>query len=91
VGQKVEVLIEGPSPESDLLIQGRMSTQAQEIDGHVLINDLGEVSPDSLGAGDLVEIEITEAMPHDILGRFVKVISRKRPAQNVVEPSLALN
>jgi hypothetical protein len=37
IGKIVPVLVEGPSPETDLLIQGRMLTQAQEIDGHVLI------------------------------------------------------
>ena len=39
VGREVPVLVEGPSPDSDLLWQARMSTQAPEIDGVVLIND----------------------------------------------------
>ncbi len=78
VGTRVQVMIEGPSQETDLLIQGRMPTQAQEIDGHVLINDLGEFgNDDAFGfkPGDMVEVEITEALPHDLLGRVVGISS----------------
>jgi ribosomal protein S12 methylthiotransferase len=77
VGQTVAVLVEGPSEETDLLIQGRLPTQAQEIDGHVLINDLTALGETvDLRPGDLVEVEITEAMPQDLLGRAVRFISR---------------
>src|SRR5207248_2462778 len=41
IGRTVEVLVEGGSDGSELLLQGRMETQAPEIDGHVLINDAG--------------------------------------------------
>lgn len=78
LGQKVVVLVEGPSPESDLLIQGRMPTQAQEIDGHVLINDLELLGTDELHAGDRVEVEITEALPQDLVGRATRILSRSR-------------
>ena len=68
VGRRVEVLLEGPSAESDLLLQGRMETQAPDIDGHVLINDVGEsdVSP-----GEFYTIEITESMDYDLIGKIV--------------------
>src|SRR5438552_6890768 len=39
VGHEVPVLVEGTSPDTDLLWTARMSTQAPEIDGTVLIND----------------------------------------------------
>jgi ribosomal protein S12 methylthiotransferase len=78
VGRKVEVMLEGPSDETELLLQGRMRTQAQEIDGHVLINDLGDLSVEGLSPGDLIEVEITEALPHDVLGSAVRVISAAR-------------
>src|SRR5437773_4056406 len=42
VGETVSVLFEGESKESELLWQGRMETQAQDIDGCVLINDVPE-------------------------------------------------
>lgn len=82
VGRRVTVMVEGPSEETELLIQGRMPTQAQEIDGHVLINDLeglvdaGEST--DLRPGDLIEVEITEAQGHDLVGRAVAMLSRSR-------------
>ena len=80
VGKRVPVLLEGSGEESDLLLQGRMPTQAQEIDGHVLINDLGASNDLSIfEPGDLLEIEITEAMPHDLVGRVIRLISKGNP------------
>lgn len=78
VGQKVAVLIEGASEETELLIQGRMATQAQEIDGHVLVNDVSYIGVDAMDIrpGDLVEVEITEAMPHDLVGKALRVLSK---------------
>jgi len=45
VGAEVPVLVEGPSPETDLLWTARLSTQAPEIDGAVLINDFETAEP----------------------------------------------
>jgi ribosomal protein S12 methylthiotransferase len=47
-----------------------METQAPEIDGSILINDVPEgleVRP-----GDFVTVEITEAHDYDLLGRIVE-------------------
>jgi ribosomal protein S12 methylthiotransferase len=68
VGEVVPVLFEGESKESELLWQGRMETQAPDIDGCVLINDV----PDGIvpAAGDLVNVEITEAHEYDLIGRI---------------------
>jgi ribosomal protein S12 methylthiotransferase len=69
IGKRVEVLLEGPSRESDLLLQGRTRGQAPEIDGCVLINDLAEgLSPE---AGDFVNVEITGAALYDLIGTAV--------------------
>ncbi|MEW6730322.1 MAG: 30S ribosomal protein S12 methylthiotransferase RimO [Acidobacteriota bacterium] len=69
IGQRVPVLFEGPSQESELLWQGRMQSQAPEIDGCVLIND----APNNFAAdpGSLVMVEITEAHDHDLIGRII--------------------
>ena len=69
VGEVVPVLFEGESKESELLWQGRMETQAPDIDGCVLINDV----PDGVGpaAGDIVSVQITEAHEYDLIGRIV--------------------
>lgn len=66
VGRVVDVLVEGFSEETDLLLQGRTSQQAPEIDGIVLINE-GEAQ-----AGQIVKVEITEAMEYDLIGRVVE-------------------
>src|SRR5262245_21509254 len=68
VGDVVRVLFEGDSNESDLLWQGRMETQAPDIDGCVLINDV----PDGVlpSPGEFVQVEITAAYEHDLMGRI---------------------
>jgi ribosomal protein S12 methylthiotransferase len=67
VGKTVRVLLEGPSSESDLLLQGRMETQAPDIDGHVLINDAGDRVP---VAGEFYQVEITESLEYDLIGKL---------------------
>jgi ribosomal protein S12 methylthiotransferase len=69
IGKRVRVIFEGESTESDLLWQGRMETQAPDIDGCVLINDAPEGFAPSLG--DLVNVLITEAQQYDLVGRIV--------------------
>jgi ribosomal protein S12 methylthiotransferase len=69
IGQTVSVLFEGESNESELLWQGRMETQAPDIDGCVLINDAPEGFAPS--PGDLINVMITEAQEYDLVGRIV--------------------
>jgi ribosomal protein S12 methylthiotransferase len=68
VGRRVEVLLEGVSEESELLLKGRMETQAPDIDGHVLINDTGERKVQD---GEFHYVEITESMEYDLIGKIV--------------------
>jgi ribosomal protein S12 methylthiotransferase len=72
VGQRIEVLVEGPSPETEHLLMGRHEGQAPEIDGQVYIND-GLAYP-----GEFVTIEVTEAHDYDLIGR---VVERPDPKQ----------
>jgi ribosomal protein S12 methylthiotransferase len=65
VGERMEVLVEGTHPDTDLLLRGRAATQAPEIDGQVIIND-GTGAP-----GTFVTVEITEAHPYDLVGRVI--------------------
>ena len=65
IGQQVNVLVEGPSPETDLLWQARMSTQAPEIDGICYINDFRDVAPRS---GEIRQMRITDAHDYDLIG-----------------------
>jgi ribosomal protein S12 methylthiotransferase len=69
IGKECPVLLEGPSRESELLLQGRLASQAPEIDGICLINDseVGQVE-----AGEFRVIRITQALEHDLLGTIVR-------------------
>jgi ribosomal protein S12 methylthiotransferase len=70
IGSRLKVLFEGPAKDTDLLWQGRLETQAPDIDGTVLINDSPEgFQPEP---GDLVEVVITEAHTYDLVGRIVQ-------------------
>jgi len=83
IGKNVIVMIEGISEETELLLQGRMPTQAQEIDGHVLINDIESLGDLQLKAGDFIEVQITEAMPHDLVGSALRLVSRSKHIQEL--------
>jgi ribosomal protein S12 methylthiotransferase len=65
IGETVDVLVEGPHPETDLLLVGRMPTQAPDVDGQILIND-GVARP-----GTIVRVELTETAGYDLVGRIV--------------------
>lgn len=90
VGQKVVLMIEGNAPESELLIQGRMPTQAQEIDGRVIINDLGKLGVETLTPGDLVEVEVTEVAQQDLLARGVRMVKPMLKVENLLAPGLTI-
>lgn len=66
VGRTVQVLVEGVSPETDLLLEGRLRGQAPDIDGCVYINS-GECV-----VGDIVDLRITEAHTYDVVGEIIE-------------------
>jgi ribosomal protein S12 methylthiotransferase len=68
VGQEVRVLVEGLSKETDLLWEGRMPTQAPEIDGVTLINDYEGAAPRT---GEMRRLRITETHDYDVLGMLL--------------------
>jgi ribosomal protein S12 methylthiotransferase len=70
VGSIERVLFEGESAETDLLWQGRTQSQAPEVDGCVLINDAPEDYP-LPAPGDFVNVRITEAHEHDLVGAII--------------------
>jgi len=60
VGRDIEVLVEGVSDESELLLQGRWYGQAPEIDGSVYLAD-GSARP-----GELVQARVTDGSDYDL-------------------------
>ena len=67
-GQTVEAIVEGPSDESEYLLEGRLRSQAPEIDGRLLITDCGdrEVNP-----GQIVSVKIEKTFDYDVAGAIV--------------------
>jgi len=73
VGRTMPAIVCGPLAEMELLTEGRLKRQAPEIDGRLLINDGVAAS------GSLVEVEITEAHPYDLVGRIARVTAAGTP------------
>jgi ribosomal protein S12 methylthiotransferase len=71
IGKCLPVLVEGLSKESDLLWEGRLSTQAPDIDGVVYLND--GVS-EQTRPGDIVPVRITEAHEYDLVGAVQSLV-----------------
>ncbi|MBI3809535.1 MAG: 30S ribosomal protein S12 methylthiotransferase RimO [Nitrospirae bacterium] len=80
IGSILEVLVEGVSEETDLLLAARHEGQAPEIDGVVYLNEgtsdltrppqAGQDPPLPV-AGDFVKAEITAAAAYDLVGRII--------------------
>lgn len=68
IGKTLDVLIEGEHDETELLVQGRHEGQAPDIDGKVIINDFSDIK---IEVGDLVKVEITEVLDHDLVGKII--------------------
>jgi ribosomal protein S12 methylthiotransferase len=70
VGRQIDLLVEGPSEETELLWEGRTSLHAPEIDGKVLINDFGP--HEELVVGTFYRAEITESHDYDVVARILE-------------------
>jgi ribosomal protein S12 methylthiotransferase len=64
VGKEVRVLIDGPSPHHDLVLQGRLEGQAPDIDPLVILTDC---DPSRYAAGDLITARIVGARDYDLI------------------------
>ncbi|HTD25227.1 MAG TPA: 30S ribosomal protein S12 methylthiotransferase RimO [Terriglobales bacterium] len=69
IGKQFDVVLEGPSQETDWLWEGRTEMHAPEIDGKVFINDFGAL--DNVQAGEFHRCEITETHDYDLVARLV--------------------
>ncbi|MBX3695349.1 MAG: tRNA (N6-isopentenyl adenosine(37)-C2)-methylthiotransferase MiaB, partial [Steroidobacteraceae bacterium] len=73
VGRRFPILVGGPSSETDLLWEGRLQSQAEEIDGKTFLTDFecGPAQP-----GDLGTVRITRASDYDLFGVLESVETR---------------
>lgn len=75
VGQRLPVLVSGPSSETDLLWEGRLQTQADEIDGKTYITRFPDGSTPQ--PGDVATVRITRSSDYDLFGEVERI---SRPA-----------
>ena len=66
VGDRVRGVIDGPSPDHELVLRARLASQAPEIDAALYLT---ECDPSSYRAGDFVELEIVGARDYDLVAR----------------------
>src|SRR5580658_3368148 len=69
VGQEFDLLLEGESEETELLLEGRTPMHAPEIDGKVFVND----TPDAIDPqpGQFYRCQITETHDYDLIARIL--------------------
>ena len=63
-GQQVRVMVDGPSPESDLVVLGRIEGQAPDIDAIVYFD---QCDPATLVRGTLVNATVSNARGYDLV------------------------
>jgi ribosomal protein S12 methylthiotransferase len=71
LGQNLQVMLEGPSKDTDLVWEARLQGMAPDIDGKVYVTEFEGVNDmaDLPAPGTLATIEITEAKDYDLIGR----------------------
>jgi ribosomal protein S12 methylthiotransferase len=64
IGQRVRVLVDGPAPDHDLVLRGRLTSQAPDIDSCVYLTD---IDPNDFRPGQLVEGVVVGARGYDLV------------------------
>jgi ribosomal protein S12 methylthiotransferase len=68
IGERVRVLIDGPSGEHDLVWKGRLESQAPDIDAVVYFT---EADPSGFRPGSFVEAELVASQDYDFIARAI--------------------
>ena len=68
IGERVRLLVDGPASEHELVLKGRLSTQAPDIDASVYLT---ECDPSQFRPGEFAEVEIVGARDYDLIARPV--------------------
>jgi len=69
VGQEFDLLLEGVSDETDLLMEGRTAMHAPEIDGKVFVNEFPEETTPR--PGEFYRCQIVDAHDYDLVARIL--------------------
>src|SRR5262245_23142485 len=74
IGSEVDVLVDGPSAEHELVLQGRLESQAPDIDPVVFLTDC---DPEQYRRGQLIRARIVGAKGYDLLATPIgELVSR---------------
>ena len=72
IGREFDLLLEGESEETELLLEGRTPMHAPEIDGKVFVNEFPEdLDPKP---GQFYRCEITEAHDYDLVAKIIRAM-----------------
>ncbi len=66
IGAEVDVLVDGPSPEHALVLQGRLEGQAPDIDSVVFLTDC---NTETISSGELIRTRIVGARGYDLVAK----------------------
>ena len=66
VGERVRVMVDGASPQHELVLKGRLATQAPDIDAAVYLT---ECDPSAYRPGDLADMEVVGTRDYDLIVR----------------------
>jgi ribosomal protein S12 methylthiotransferase len=66
LGARVQLMVDGPSPEHELVWRGRLAGQAPDIDPVVYLTD---TDTESLYPGAVLEAEIVGSREYDLVAR----------------------
>jgi ribosomal protein S12 methylthiotransferase len=66
VGELARVVVDGPSSDHELVLKGRLSSQAPDIDAAVFLTDC---DPSSFRPGDFADVSIVGSRGYDLLAR----------------------
>jgi ribosomal protein S12 methylthiotransferase len=68
LGERVRMVVDGPASDHELVLKGRMQTQAPDIDAAVFLT---ECDPSSLRPGQFLDAQIVGARGYDLIARPV--------------------
>jgi ribosomal protein S12 methylthiotransferase len=70
IGRRVRLLVDGPSEEHELVLRGRLESQAPDIDPVVYLTDC---NPADISTGTFIEAEIVGSQSYDLVARPLSV------------------
>jgi ribosomal protein S12 methylthiotransferase len=83
IGERLQVMLEGPSKDTDLVWEARLEGMAPDIDGKVYVTEFEGVNDAAQlpAPGTLATLEVTEAKDYDLIGRVVEFAAQPVAAQ----------